>query len=171
MRERGGEASKQEVDNERRRFAPKDAFHAGPWGGTRPHVIGNAGAVRGRSTGGCTRRTRCHRDSRDATTVSAAYYSPSAPAHTPHRSTCAHRGAPTAVAGPSALKRLIARFDGLGSAYALSGLRDERGCRQEENEEAKVSRSRRIHGKRSCDGGTAATRIRCGARRRQLRET
>jgi hypothetical protein len=91
MRERGGEASKQEVDNERRRFAPKDAFHAGPWGGTRPHVIGNAGAVRGRSTGGCTRRTRCHRDSRDATTVSAAYYSPSAPAHTPHRSTCAHR--------------------------------------------------------------------------------
>ena len=91
MRERGGEASKQEVNNERRCFAAKDAFHAGPWGGTRPHVIGNAGAVRGRSTGGCTRRTRCHRDSRDATTVSAAYYSPSAPAHTPHRSTCAHR--------------------------------------------------------------------------------
>ena len=35
--------------------------------------------------------TRCHRDSRDATTVSAAHYSPSAPAHTPHRSTCARR--------------------------------------------------------------------------------
>ena len=49
--------------------------------------------------------------------------------------------------GPFALKRLIARFDDLGIANALSGLRNERDRRRKEKEETKVPRFRRIDGK------------------------
>src|ERR1700722_5949593 len=45
------EPRNREVGNERRRFAPQDAFDAWPWGGIGLHAIGSAGAVRGRSTG------------------------------------------------------------------------------------------------------------------------
>ena len=90
---RGPGSLKQGGGYEWRRFAPKDAFSAWPWGRIGLLAIGSAGAVRGRSAGGrsgrCPRcRTRCHRDPRDATTFSTAHQSPSATAHAPHRSTC-----------------------------------------------------------------------------------
>ena len=48
---------------------------------------------------GDRRRAHCgNRDARDATAVGATHHSPSATAHAPYRSTCARRGASTAVA-------------------------------------------------------------------------
>ena len=49
--------------------------------------------------------------------------------------------------GPSAFERQIARSDGLGIAYASGGPRNARDRRRKEQEETKVPRHRRIHGK------------------------
>ena len=103
-------------------LAAKGAFPAWIRGGVRLHAIVGAGAVGGRSTGGHRdrRRARCgNRDTRDATAARAA--------HSPSDATVAisdgTRAAPVNLrpprrrrhrsSGPSALKRLIARFDEL----------------------------------------------------------
>ena len=96
-RETGNEANNQNGND----LEAKGAFPAWIRGGVRLHAIVGAGAVRGRSTGGHRdrRRARCgNRDARDATAVGATHHSPSATAHAPYRSTCARRGASTAVA-------------------------------------------------------------------------
>ncbi len=103
-RETGNEANNQNGND----LEAKGAFPAWIRGGVWLHAIGSAGAVRGRSTDRSTgrarrrarrRRTRSgNRDARDATAVGATHHSPSATAHAPYRSTCARRGASTAVA-------------------------------------------------------------------------
>ena len=81
--------------------AKLDAFPAWPWGGTGLHAIGNAGAVRGRSTGGrsghsephCARhRLRSgHRNTRKESADIATRHSPSAAERAP-RPPCCTRG-------------------------------------------------------------------------------
>ena len=97
-------------------------------------------------------------------------HSPSATAHTPHRSTCTRRNSSSAIGDPSAFERQVARFDELGIAYPFGGPRNARDRRRKEKEETEVPSYRRIHGKASRDDRTAAARIRSGARGRQLRE-
>jgi hypothetical protein len=112
----------------------KSAFAAWTRGGIRVRAIGGAGAVGGRSTGGhrYDRPARCsNRDARDATAISTTHHSPSATAHTPHRSTraCARRSTSTAIGDPSAFERQIARSDGFRSAYPFGGPRNARDRR------------------------------------------
>ena len=112
----------------------KSAFGAWTRGGIRVRAIGGAGAVGGRSTGGHRhgRPARCgNRDTRDATAISTTHHSPSATAHTPHRSTraCARRSTSTAIGDPSAFERQIARPDGFRIAYPSGGPRNARDRR------------------------------------------
>jgi hypothetical protein len=114
--------------------AAQSACAAWTRGGIRLHPIAGARAVGGRSPGGHrhARPARCgNRDPRDATAISTTHHSPSATAHTPHRSTraCARRSTSTAIGDPSAFERQIARSDGFRSAYPFGGPRNARDRR------------------------------------------
>ena len=135
-RETGSERKNQNGND----LAAKSAFPAWTRGGVRLHAIVGAGAVGGRSTGGhhaaaapaeatgthgMQRRQgrRTDRHERRHHTRRTGKPAPAAAA------------TPAAIAGPSALKRLIARFDKLGIAYAFGGPRNERDRRRKEKEE------------------------------------
>jgi hypothetical protein len=131
--------SERETTSERKNpngngVAAQSAFAAWTRGGIRVRAIAGAGAVGGRSTGGHRhgRPARCgNRDARDATAISTTHHSPSATAHTPHRSTraCARRSTSTAIGDPSAFERQIERSDGFRSAYPFGGPRNARDRR------------------------------------------